>query len=728
MTLHAHPLVRALVGAAACLGPVACGGSTIEPADAGPVRAALFMPLPPGSGGLPPAASWAQETVNAGGGIRGRKLEIEVHDQAGLPPEEIAALGAELSRDDKYVAVLGGGSSLGLFLIADAFVEAQKPLVNYTSTAADVLRAYAGKDFVWRTRKADIAQTELLLRFAEEQGAARVALVASLDANGISFFDWFGFFAAEMGLADDAVTITGIGPHEPCDAAVAGALAGNPDILFAAPGDPMQQDCIAKATVGPRKSGLRVVYADAGLDPLGPARDVGPDAFGMEGFSTIGDPSFEQAFHQHLGGRPLPPHGASEYDAVLLLAYGLTASDGHGGQALADGMKSAVSATSAETHGWDDTGVAGALAALAAGRRPSLLGASGPLRFEPEIFVDLTASRLTHVTLGPDGLVEGEQYWTGDSQFLSSEAPLPPASEERRRDALVSSGWTPASGKTDAWAVIAALSSGWANYRHQSDALRQYQLLKAGGIDDDHIILIVADDLAHAAENRLEGTVRNEVGGPNVDAGVKVDYGLNLTAADLSNILTGTVTATTPTVLHTTASSNLYVYLAGHGGTAGMPIGAPDPSAGLEGGGEVLSPTLLREALCSLRISGRLRRALVLVETCHGGSFGEAALGGVEKGCGPAGSETPLGGVALLSAATSKEDSLAGKYDPALSAWVNDAFSRELARRAAPPAAASLSALYADVYLRVSGSHVSLYNAASAGNLGQVALSEFITP
>ena len=60
--------------------------------------------------------------------------------------------------------------------------------------------------------------------------------------------------------------------------------------------------------------------------------------------------------------------------------------------------------------------------------------------------------------------------------------------------------------------MIAALSSGWENYRHQADALRQYQLLRAGGVPADHIILMMANDVASAAQNPLPGTVRNQVG------------------------------------------------------------------------------------------------------------------------------------------------------------------------------------------------------------------------
>lgn len=50
-------------------------------------------------------------------------------------------------------------------------------------------------------------------------------------------------------------------------------------------------------------------------------------------------------------------------------------------------------------------------------------------------------------------------------------------------------------------------SKGWINYRHQSDVLSNYQLLKSNGFDDEHIILILADDLAYANNNIDQGNI-----------------------------------------------------------------------------------------------------------------------------------------------------------------------------------------------------------------------------
>jgi hypothetical protein len=104
--------------------------------------------------------------------------------------------------------------------------------------------------------------------------------------------------------------------------------------------------------------------------------------------------------------------------------------------------------------------------------------------------------------------------------------------------------------------------------------------------------------------------------------------------------------------------------------------------------------------------------------------FGDAGYGGLELGC----EGTPLSGVALIAAANSRESSFAGSYDPMISVWISDAFSEEYAGAVAGSLRANLAELYAGVYLRVPGSHVSFYNAAHAGRVSGVEIGEFFTP
>ena len=376
----------------------------------------------------------------------------------------------------------------------------------------------------------------------------------------------------------------------------------------------------------------------------------------------------------------------------MLLAYGLERSEGVGGLPLIAGMEAVVDAREASVGGWDRAGVAQTLAALEADAAPQIRGASGPWAFDADRYMDLRATDLARYVIEAGALRYGARVSTGDRSLLSHPGALEPSS---------TAGPAGPARRPETWAVIAALSSGWDNYRHQADALRQYQLLRARGVDDEHIVLILADDLATSPDNELPGIVRNQPGGPDLHAGVLVDYDLSLSAQALRYILTGQVTASTPEVISPQPGSEVYLYFVGHGGPSGIPIDAQTAQAGLDGAGELLSPGLLREALCASR--GQRGPTLIVVESCFAGVFGEASSGGLELGC----EDTPLADTTLISAAEASEVSWAGELDLEVPAWVNDEFSASFASKLGVER--SLADIYVDSYRATLGSHPALY-------------------
>lgn len=688
------------------------------------------MPPPP-AGQERKALQWAVRNVNAAGGIWGRTLIV---DEAGIDPRADATLqrerAAQLASDDSYVAVIGPGTSENMADVADLFVQQKKPLVSFNSTAADILRAYGGKKCIWRTRESDIGQTELMLRFAAAQGAKRVALLTSSSLSGQTFLSWFGFFARDLGYGNDAIRIDVLEPDAGCEAPLGRALASQPDMLFVAGGTPTDYDCVTRQARRPdAASRARLIWADTGLDTLGMLRMLGPQGEGLEGFQPVSpsdglSPSFETTFSQTFGGQS-PPHGASEYDAVLLLAYGLTMSRGEGGEALANGIAAAVSGRG-ERLSWDGDSLRQALTALQQGQAVDVSGATGELDFEPGLLTDLADSTLAHWVVRQGQRTYTQRFFTGESSFRTSTAALVRNPAETAMDLSGSgTGYVPAQPKQEVFALIAALSSGWNNYRHQADALRQYWLLRNQGVPDDHIVLLMADDLATARQNPLLGVVQNELAGPDLRRGALADYGLQLTGAELMDVLLGQSSDTTPTVLQPSAAANLYIYLVGHGGEQGLPIGARSAADGLAGRGSLVSPDLLRQTLCTLQSQGKLRRAMVVIESCFGGVFGEATSGGLQAGCDGG---VPLSGAVLLSAANSHENSVATSYDSTLSAWLADEFSQQLARQLETRSSSSLVEAFKSLYVAVPGSHVSIYNTQYAGSLSRLALSEFVHP
>ena len=92
------------------------------------------------------------------------------------------------------------------------------------------------------------------------------------------------------------------------------------------------------------------------------------------------------------------------------------------------------------------------------------------------------------------------------------------------------------------WAIIASTSIFWYNYRHTANALAVYRAVKEMGLDDDHIILMLADDHACNARNVFQGQVFSE---PDhtydlYGSDVLVDYrGRDATEQNLLRLLIG---------------------------------------------------------------------------------------------------------------------------------------------------------------------------------------------
>lgn len=120
----------------------------------------------------------------------------------------------------------------------------------------------------------------------------------------------------------------------------------------------------------------------------------------------------------------------------------------------------------------------------------------------------------------------------------------------------------------DNWAILVAGSDGFWNYRHQADVSHAYQIVKAGGIPEDHIITMMADDVASSSENPFPGELYNHPGDdvPNVYAGVKVDYaGKDNTPANFMKVLLGDE-STGKKVLKSTENDNVFMFFSDHGG------------------------------------------------------------------------------------------------------------------------------------------------------------------
>jgi ABC-type branched-subunit amino acid transport system substrate-binding protein len=649
---------------------------------------------------------WALANVNDAGGVAGRHLAF---DYADLGNEDLATAARRMAADPSVVAVIGPDSSQAVFTVMPLFIQSQKVVVTPTATAGGLYRAFADSPYFWRTVQSDIQQVGVMLLIAARDGAERVALVTAGDnLYGDTFFDWFAFTAAELGL-EVTTSIRFDQVNDTCDLPMSQALASQPDAVLAVPIGGASAVCMAQAW---RTSGsdARLLFSDGGeveylIDTLG------DDAEGIEGTAPSWSDTngFEDAFVERFGTEPTP-YAANIYDAVLAIAYGLARSGGVGGAPLPAAIAGAVDGRGAAI-GWDAEGIRTALLALGRGDSPNLSGATGPLDFDLASHSELLNGTYEH------WVVRGGQFEPAET-FASGESPDSIEGLVAFRKAAASplasnAAPDPAVAREELWALLVAVSTGWDNYRHQADVLAQYQMLRANGVPDDHIVLIMADDLANSPSNPEPGVVRQITGGPDLYENAEIDYLLaDVTPGNLLAILSGDVTPKTPTVVGSTSADNVYVFIAGHGEEEGVYLGYDRPILGAVAQGTLLTPDALRSTLAVMNANDSYRQMLIAIESCKGGTFG-------------VGLDVP--DVLLLSGASQHENSLSTNFDTAARIWRADQFAYELWRAATTAPASDMSDIYATVYDQVAGSHVSAYG-ANAGAVITSPLRDFVAP
>lgn len=128
--------------------------------------------------------------------------------------------------------------------------------------------------------------------------------------------------------------------------------------------------------------------------------------------------------------------------------------------------------------------------------------------------------------------------------------------------------------------MLIAGSRGYYNYRHQADVCHAYRVLRERGLDDEHIITFVYDDIAYNGWNSYPGQIFNAPGGRDVYPGCAKDYtGADVNKVNLMAVLTGDKQAVagigSGRVLHQDPKQKIFLYYSDHGsvGAVGMPSG-----------------------------------------------------------------------------------------------------------------------------------------------------------
>ena len=677
------------------------------------------------------------------------ELKLEWYDEYG---HDMLTLSEQLANRDDVLAVIGPFDSDNVGKFAPACQKTLKPLILPTATSETIIRRFAitstgngQKPFLWSLTETDISLSEVVLglyaNYLGVRGGTLIwgeefsGLFAPADTYGQTFVEWAPFQAAEVGINFIACEQYSSTP-DLCDR-VRSYLNSLPPLAFEVghfvvaqnidqiyqvarirsewwdidPDDPTKDE---GAGAQLRVSWAPVYYAcsditEEGIKALG-SRGVALTE-GYQGFSPYADPmtGFEMSYETRYGTKPTFAE-CKFYDALLLAAFASSYMEHH---PEVDNLNDAIIDICTTDHflsgyAWSETGMELYLAALEQGQLLGFKGASGPVQFDSECYT--AALNTTYVNwLISKGRLYHQSYYSNQggaqtSQTLASWNYVMNNAEEqfdnKYKASIVTQNYPELK---DQYAVLVQGSSGWNDYRHEADVLSSYQMLKANGYPDDHIILISADYCANAPENTDKGAVRTDPGGKNLREGAVIDYlNADLTPQDICNILKGVKTDRTPVVLPVDSCQNVLLFWSGHGRCSVM-NGINEMAWLNNPTGQGMTADMLAGTLYDMAANKQFRQMLLCLEPCYSANMGQEL--------------ESIPGVLAICSSGVFEQSFADSWSNELGVWMCDRFSRNLIGYATE----SPNGTYRDLYLycsqRTLGSHVGIYNYTFFGNL-----------
>ena len=702
-----------------------------------------------------PSIEWALANIETAQQPLASKvmLNLRYHNE---DTEDLDRLAYKLTHpaegDDTCHAIIGPFHSANADAILRYAERNRLPVVMPTCTSSELQRTNARSTYAWFLTESDITQCELMIYSAKKYNVSHVALIYSNDTYGQSFRDWFGYYAAEQGVQVACDGVFAYQKGASFDAFIDEIMKdGNGGVLAICVALSNAQDIndvcatlnkrIADHMINDPESGIMgIILSDTAFEEnvMNPSSIQGL----MYGISPTGayNYGFPQSFEARVN-RALGLGDAQIYDALTLIALGAAHQTAYGdnclvagkkvvyttsptGPGLTDHMRSVVSNEEGASCGWNVSGLSLAFKSIAAHISPVITGASSSLNFDNESY---TKALNTNYTL-----------WTNFDYQSTSDLSFKPilhlSTEGSNTQSSTSSlwqmenFWTPTiedvavnhnlPDRTDRWAVVVSPSTTWSNYRHQADAFAMYQTLRKNGYDDDHIILIVEDNLANDPLNLYPGEIfveRSTDDAATSDLFVNddvrknsvVDYHFSaLKLEDIANIMLGRSSDRLPHVIHPTASSDVFFFWSGHGGSSEGPLW------GNENATEYFGKQRIKDIVTEMNDNNMYRRMMFAIETCYSGKWGEAL--------------DNLPDVLVLTAATAHETSKADMYDRSLGVYLSNAFARTFRRQIYQNNDITIYDLYRALFKTTKGSHVTLYNQHQYGSVYSETMGEFL--
>ncbi len=630
---------------------------------------------------------------------KGVNLQFEWYDES---TEDLSALGKKLLAREDIVAVIGGLYSSSAIQLASALCKGGKPLFTL-GTTEQLVREYSTTGHLWAMTETDITACEVMLSKAMQYGAKSVALlVNSATLYGQTYLDWFAFQADELELENK-----GVYPYDGTEAQIEqqtkAALASGADYVLCASGSVDELRTVLR-TMQATPHTNQMLMAESGFS--GDAiNKLGPLIEGIEGVAYGANPEsgFDVAYQARFNRQPCLGE-AQVYDAAMLIAFASYLQILDKDLSFKKAMRQLVDGREPGDGGWRSEDMAWLATVLADGAHPDISGASGSLDFDSKVYTNVLH------TVYYNYFVYQQQYIFLDYNTTDG---------SRRTDpTLASWNWKKShqqdisdDGKEHIyppldkrWALLVASSHGWSNYRHQVDVLNIYQILKKHGYDDDHIVVIIEDDLAYNKNNPQPGVLYTRMDGVNVYKDVHVDYHLSeLSPKDVLEILLGHASERLPHVLRADADDNIFFFWSGHG-MPGEMCWDETPDG--------ITKDDLEKCLSQMEQSGSYRKLIGCIETCYSGGVAVAA--------------DNHNGMLFFTAANANETSKADEYNYNWDVWMSNRFTATLQDCMINTPSQSFAYLYNRLFQSTVGSHVCVFGHRGFGSMYESNLGEIL--
>ncbi|MCQ2310496.1 MAG: ABC transporter substrate-binding protein [Paludibacteraceae bacterium] len=630
---------------------------------------------------------------------RGVKLQFEWYDES---TEDLSALSKKLLARKDIVAVIGGHHSSSAMQLASALCKGGKPLFTL-GTTEQLVRMYSSSGNLWAMTETDITECEVMLSKAIQYGAKSVALLVNgADVYGQTFLDWYAFQAEELEMENKGVYSYDGSAGQITQQTKAALASGADYVLCASSSVEELKTVLSTMQSTPHKN--RMLMAESGL--AGNAiNELGSLIEGVEGVCYGADPEsgFDVAYQARFNRLPCLGE-AQVYDAAMLIAFASYMQILNNSLTFKKAMRQLVDGREQGKSSWRSEDMVWLASMLAKGAHPNISGASGSLDFDSKVYTNVLHSvyynyvvyQQKYIFLDyntTDGSRRTDPTLAGWNWKKSQQQDISYAGEERVYPPL-----------DKRWALLVASSHGWENYRHQADVLNIYQILKRNGYDDDHIVIIMEDDLAYNKKNPEPGVIYTRMDGVNIYQDVQIDYHTSqLNPKDILEILLGHASERLPQVLQSDADDNVFFFWSGHG--------APGEMCWLDTW-EGITKDDLEKCLAQLEQSGNYRKLIGCIETCYSG--GVAAAADDHKG------------MLFFTAANADETSKSDEYNYNWSVWMSNRFTATLQDCMINTPSQSFAYLYNRLFQSTVGSHVCVFGQKGFGSLYDSTLEEIL--